>query len=50
MKKGYIIKVFLVLSVSLVLTLGSTNLTQTKHHYVAGDDLPIYIGKSAPRG
>lgn len=50
MKKSNLMKVFLVLCVSLVLILGASNGVQVKHHYIAGDDLPINIGKSSPRG
>lgn len=50
MKKNYLLKALLVLSVAAVLTIGLTQTSHLKQHYVAGDDLPIYIGKSAPRG
>lgn len=43
-------KVLLFFALVLVLTVTLNNLHTKQAYFVAGDDLPIYIGTSIPRG
>lgn len=50
MKNNSIFKVLVMFTLVFILTVALSNLNTKQYHYTAGDDLPIYIGTSAPRG
>lgn len=50
MKKNSVLRVFLVLALILAMNFIASNEISKASHYIAGDDLPIYIGTSVPRG